>query len=136
VLLVRGRVDHKEAGDTKLVVQEVEVFEPTPAELERARAGSAAPAEPRHVTLQVDPGVSASFLEDLRDVVASFPGDKEIRLEIGARTLTLGPDYRVAATTACQAELAALAGVAQSVPDEAAASVPAEPVGPAAAEAL
>ena len=29
IVLVRGRVDHKEAGETKLVAQEVEPFEPT-----------------------------------------------------------------------------------------------------------
>ena len=29
VVIVRGRVDHKEAGETKLVAQEVEAFEPT-----------------------------------------------------------------------------------------------------------
>ena len=33
VVIVRGRVDHKEAGETKLVAQEVEAFEPTPEEV-------------------------------------------------------------------------------------------------------
>src|SRR3712207_2859404 len=36
VIVVRGRVDHKEQGETKLVVQEVEPFDPTPDEIERA----------------------------------------------------------------------------------------------------
>ena len=36
VVLVRGRVDHKEAGETKLVAQEVEAFEPTPEEVATA----------------------------------------------------------------------------------------------------
>jgi DNA polymerase-3 subunit alpha len=136
VLLVRGRVDHKEGGETKLVAQEVEVFEPTPAELERARAGSASSPGPRHLVLRLDPDVSDGFLDELRDVVASFPGDHEIWLEIGARTLVLGPDYRVAATSACQAELAALAGVASPFAEEPVGRTAAEAAGPAAAEAL
>ena len=38
-VIVRGRVDHKDRGETKLVVQEVEPFEPTPEEI--AAAGAA-----------------------------------------------------------------------------------------------
>ena len=41
VVLVRGRVDHKEQGEVKLVAQDVEVFEPTPEEVERAAAEAA-----------------------------------------------------------------------------------------------
>ena len=37
VLLVRGRVDHPERGATKLIAQEVEVFEPSEEEVEQAR---------------------------------------------------------------------------------------------------
>ena len=42
VLIVRGRVDHKEQGETKLVVQEVEAFEPSHEEVEQAKADAAA----------------------------------------------------------------------------------------------
>ena len=35
-VIVRGRVDHKDRGETKLVVQEVEPFEPTPEEIAAA----------------------------------------------------------------------------------------------------
>src|SRR5207248_2496166 len=38
VVIVRGRVDHKERGETKLVAQEIDVFDPTPEEVDRARA--------------------------------------------------------------------------------------------------
>src|SRR5438045_2915996 len=37
IVIVRGRVDHKEQGETKLVAQEVEPFEPTPEEMAFAR---------------------------------------------------------------------------------------------------
>src|SRR5438045_6432521 len=47
VVIVRGRVDHKEQGETKLIAQEVEVFDPTHEEVEAARSAAipiAAPA--------------------------------------------------------------------------------------------
>ncbi len=41
VVIVRGRVDHKDADKTCLVVQTVEPFEPTPEEVEQAKAAAA-----------------------------------------------------------------------------------------------
>jgi DNA polymerase-3 subunit alpha len=112
VVIVRGRVDHKEQGETKLVAQDVEVFEPSAEEVERAREGAAAieAAPPRRITVQVSGSVVASWLEDLKDLVQSFPGDNEVTVLIGERRLVLGPDYRVADTSACRAQLAELAG--------------------------
>jgi DNA polymerase-3 subunit alpha len=113
VVLVYGRVDHKEAGETKLVAQRVEPFEPTPEEA--AGAAAADPPEPqpaKRLTLHVSPGVSESFLDDLKDVVRSFPGQHELMLAVGPRRLLLGPDYRVSADSACRAELGALQGAA------------------------
>ena len=46
VVTVRGRVDHKEPGETKLVVTEAEAFEPNAAEIARAGAASRAPQGP------------------------------------------------------------------------------------------
>jgi len=115
VVLVRGRVDHKDQGETKLVAQEVEVFEPTADEVQRAKeqadAFEAAPP-PKRITVQVAGGVVASWLEDLKDLVQSFPGDNEVAVLIGERQLVLGPDFRVADTGACRAQLAELTGVA------------------------
>ena len=48
VVLVKGRVDHKEPGETKLVVAEAEPFEPAADELEAARRAQAARRAPRH----------------------------------------------------------------------------------------
>src|SRR6201999_410480 len=36
IVIVRGRIDHKDRGETKLVVQEAQRFEPDAAEVERA----------------------------------------------------------------------------------------------------
>jgi DNA polymerase-3 subunit alpha len=113
VLIVRGRVDHKEQGETKLVVQDVEVFEPTHEEVEEAGREAAArvAAPPKRLTLQVPGDVSEHFLEELKDVVHHNRGDHELMLRIGDRSLLLGPDYKVSATSDCRAELAALTGV-------------------------
>ena len=46
-VIVRGRVDHKDRGETKLVVQEVEPFEPTPEEIAAAGAAPDRPAGSR-----------------------------------------------------------------------------------------
>jgi DNA polymerase-3 subunit alpha len=115
VVLVRGRVDHKEQGETKLVAQELEPFEPTRDELERAIADAVLPQAPKRLTLQLAPGVSASFLEELKEIVRHFPGDHELMLAVGGRRLVLGSDYRVSADLACCAELRALHGAARVV---------------------
>jgi DNA polymerase III subunit alpha len=115
IVIVRGRVDHKEEGETKLVAQEVEAFEPTAEEV--LRAADAAPVEPvvQRLTIHVSAGVSEGFLEDLKDVVSHHPGDHELLLAVGERRLLLGPDWRVSATGACRAELAGLTGASRLV---------------------
>ena len=115
VVIVRGRVDHKEAGETKLVAQEVEPFEPSAEEVERAAAEAAVVAEPVRLTLHVSPGVPEGFLEELKDVVGHFPGRQELLLAVGARRLLLGDGYRVSGDSACRAALGELQGAARVV---------------------
>jgi DNA polymerase-3 subunit alpha len=110
IVIVRGRVDHKEEGETKLVAQEVEAFEPSAEELLRAAELADAEPEVRRLTIQVSPGVPESFLEELREVVSHHRGDHELLLAVGERRLLLGPDFRVSADGACRAELAGLTG--------------------------
>ncbi len=54
VVLVRGRVDHKDRGETKLVVQEAERFEPSSDEVAGAREKARKLAEPECLTLELD----------------------------------------------------------------------------------
>jgi DNA polymerase-3 subunit alpha len=115
VVIVRGRVDHKEQGEIKLVAQEVELFEPTREELERASAAPGVEPVARRLTLHVSPGVPDSFLEELKEIVGHHPGDHEVLLAVGQRRLLLGPDFRVSADNACRAELGALHGAARVV---------------------
>jgi DNA polymerase-3 subunit alpha len=96
VVIVRGRVDHKEQGETKLVAQEVEVFEPTPEEVETARvAADVPPGPPPRVTLRLAESIPASFLEELKELAEGNKGDHELALQVGDRTLVLGDAYRV-----------------------------------------
>jgi DNA polymerase-3 subunit alpha len=111
IVVVRGRLDIKEQGEVKLVAQEVERFVPTAEEL------AAPPVEEviRKLTLHVSPGVPDSFLEDLKEIVVHHPGQHELLLAVGERRLRLGPDFRVSADSACQAELGGLHGAARVV---------------------
>jgi DNA polymerase III subunit alpha len=115
VLLVKARLDHKEKDQTKLVAQTIEAFDPSPEEVARAAAEAVASPEAKRLTVLVAPEVADSFLDELGDVVRNFPGDHELMLRVGERNLVLGPDYRVAGSNACRAELDALPGVFELV---------------------
>jgi DNA polymerase III subunit alpha len=125
VVLVRGRVDHKEAGKTCLVVQSVEAFAPSDEEIERARtradvAAKTATALAHPVRLRVDAtAIGASAIDDCKQLIEENPGPAEIELEIststGTRRVRLGETYRVQHTPTLQAELEnILAPVAQA----------------------
>jgi DNA polymerase III subunit alpha len=115
IVIVRGRVDHKEAGETKLVAQEVTPFEPTEQELLEAAEQAVTEAVVRRLTLHVSPGVPDTFLDELREVVGHHPGDHELLLAVGDRRLLLGVDFKVSATSACRSELSGLHGAARVV---------------------
>jgi DNA polymerase-3 subunit alpha len=115
LVIVRGRVDHKEAGETKLIAQEVEPFDPSEDELLRATEEAVSEAVVRRLCLHVSPGVPDTFLEELKEVVGHHPGEQELLLAVGPRRLVLGPEFRVSGSTACQSELSALHGAARVV---------------------
>jgi DNA polymerase III subunit alpha len=123
VVLVRGRVDHKEAGKTCVVVQSVDKFTPTEQEIERANSAAKASsvaqaAASQPVRLQVDAArLPASAIEDVKDIIETHRGPAEVVLEMitsaGTRVLRLGEAYRVQHTPGVRAELEqALAPVA------------------------
>ncbi len=111
VVMVRGRVDHKEAGKTCLVVQSAETFAPSEQEVADARVASARAAKPaRPVCLRIDTAkLPPSAIEELKHVIGNFPGPAEVVLEMdtttGPRRLRLGEAYRVAPTPTLRAEL-------------------------------
>jgi DNA polymerase-3 subunit alpha len=117
VVVVRGRVDHKDASKTALVVQAVERFEPTQEEVERAKVQAAArPVGPPPVRLSVNAALlPATVLHDLKELLAGSPGEAEVVLELqlragGSRTLRLGESYRVRPTPTLRAELEHMLG--------------------------
>jgi DNA polymerase-3 subunit alpha len=86
VLVVKGRVDHKQQGETKLVALEIAAFEATP--------------ERREVRLKVDARVApAGVVRELAALVKDFPGEAPVYVDLvtsmGSKLLELGPGYRV-----------------------------------------
>jgi DNA polymerase-3 subunit alpha len=111
VVLVKGRVDHKEAGKTCLVVQSVQLFTPSEEQIERANVAAAAratPPEPVHLRIDAA-ALSHSAIDDLKQAIGDFPGPAEVVLDIdtsaGTRRLRLGSEFRVAHTPTLLAEL-------------------------------
>ena len=118
LVIVRGRVDHKEAGETKLVAQEVEAFEPEPRRRSCARprrrsprrsCGALTPARRR-------PGVPDTLPRGAEGGRRPPPR----RAGAAARRRASGgccsaPTSGCPATSACQAELSALHGAARVV---------------------
>ncbi|HVR05333.1 MAG TPA: DNA polymerase III subunit alpha [Solirubrobacteraceae bacterium] len=117
VLLVRGRVDHKEAGKTCVVVQSVEPYEPSEDELRRVAAapraqnGRAAVVQAAGpICLRVDAmRLPPSVIEELKDAIGNYPGTADVVLEMsttsGPRRLRFGEAYRVEPTPTLRAEL-------------------------------
>jgi DNA polymerase III subunit alpha len=113
VVLVRGRVDHKERGETKLVVQEAERFEPAAEDLERAQRIVERREEP--LTLRINAAeFRPTLVEELKSLFEDFKGDTEVLLEMetreGKRRLRFGSDYRVRPSSGLRAELDVLLG--------------------------
>jgi DNA polymerase-3 subunit alpha len=118
IVLARGRVDHKDRERTCLVVQQLERFEPTPQEVERAEEEAAKrPVVPSTLRLRLDAtALPPTALSDLKEVLAGFPGEVEVVIDLstsgGRRRLKLGPGFKVTRTAALHAELDELFGTA------------------------
>jgi DNA polymerase-3 subunit alpha len=116
VVVVKGRVDHKEAGKTCLVVQTVETFAPSAEEIERARnqARSAARtattlAEPVELRIAAS-DLCESTIDELRQMIEECRGSAEVIVAIAGsdgrtRRVRLGEEYRVSHTPTLRAEL-------------------------------
>ena len=87
VVVVRGRVDHKGRGETSIVVQEAEVFEPDADELAaaRARRGRDPQARPGSRSRSTPSRFGSDLVEELKTLFESFPGETEVVLEMKTR---------------------------------------------------
>jgi DNA polymerase-3 subunit alpha len=113
IVLVRGRLDHKDRGETKLVVQEAERFEPDRAEIARAGAAST-PAGPLRLSIDAA-AFENGLVEELKTVFEHHKGDADVHLAIhtGAgepMVIKLGDGYRVNPSSGLRAELDHLLG--------------------------
>jgi DNA polymerase-3 subunit alpha len=103
ILIVKGRIDHKQEGETKLLAMEVAPFE--------------AVAERKEVTIKIDARIArAGVVRDLALLVKDFPGESRVNLLLemsdGPRQLVLGPQYKVKPVPDFFAEAKALLGEA------------------------
>ncbi len=110
VVLVRGRIDHKERGETKLVVQEAERFEPDVEEMARASAAAAAPSAPLRLTIDAASFRRPGMFDQLKEVFEHHKGEADVHLAIrgedGRPTeVKLGDGYRVRPSSGLRAEL-------------------------------
>jgi DNA polymerase-3 subunit alpha len=120
IVLVRGRVDHKDKDKTALVVQSVEPFAPSEDEVVAARERAALEPvgpEPLRITLDAaGTAVPASVIADLKHILGNHAGEAEVVLGIvtssGQRTLRFGEEFRVAPTPSLRAELEQILGPA------------------------
>ncbi|HVY96999.1 MAG TPA: DNA polymerase III subunit alpha [Solirubrobacterales bacterium] len=115
IVVVRGRLDHKDRGETKLVVQEAERFEPDSDEIARGNklAPAAAPAGPFELTIDVS-SWSDGLFEELKAVFEHHKGEAEVHLliEDGSEQVRLraGQEYRVRPSSSLRAELGHVLG--------------------------
>jgi DNA polymerase-3 subunit alpha len=114
IVLVRGRLDHKDRGETKLVVQEAERFEPDAAEIAAAPAVASAPKGPFEIEVAAEL-LSEALVEELKAVLEHHKGDAEVRVAVrngGAepRRFALGDAYRVRPSAHLRSELDHLLG--------------------------
>jgi DNA polymerase III subunit alpha len=103
ILVVKGRVDHKQAGETKLIAIEVNELEAVP--------------DRREVCLRIDARrARAGIVRELAALIRDFPGEAPVYVDMemsgGARRLELGPGYRVKPAPDFFAEVKALLGEA------------------------
>ena len=99
IVLVKGKVEHRQAGETSLIVLEVQAFEPS--------------LPPSELRLSVDArAVRAGVVGELARLVGEFPGEATVVLTLdtseGPRTYALGP--KVDPSSSFVAEARALLG--------------------------
>src|SRR4051794_2706261 len=103
IVIVKGRVDHKQAGETKVLAMEVTAFEAVP--------------ERKEVRLKVDArSARAGLIRELAVLVSDFPGEAPVYIALdtsaGPKNFTFGPGYRVSPAPDFFAEAKALLGEA------------------------
>jgi DNA polymerase-3 subunit alpha len=114
IVLIRGRVDHKDRSQTSVIVQQIDRFEPSAKEVADAQEEAAKPvAPPAALKLGLDATrLRASAIIDLKELLAGFPGECDVVIDLhtsgGCRRLRLGSEFKVARSAGLHAELESL----------------------------
>jgi DNA polymerase-3 subunit alpha len=101
ILVIKGRIDHKQQGETKLIALEVIAFEAVPERTE--------------VRFKLDARAArAGIVRELAELVKEYPGESPVYLaletSLGPKTLALGPQHRVTIDSDFLAEARTLLG--------------------------
>ncbi len=107
VVMVKGRVNQTEKG-TKLVVQDAQVFDPKPGEIEKAKEQAARRNQAFEVKVDSE-RLSLDALDEMKAILQHHRGENEVHLVVvngkRERKLKLGPDYRVRMSAGLRSEL-------------------------------
>ena len=115
IVIVRGRIDHKDRGETKLVVQEAESFQPSGEEVAAASSAASAPSQPLKLTITASQLQRPGLVDQLKEVFEHHKGEADVHLAVvgadGKPTdLKLGDGYRVRPSSGLRAELGHVLG--------------------------
>ncbi|MFT3862828.1 MAG: DNA polymerase III subunit alpha [Solirubrobacterales bacterium] len=128
IVIVRGRIDHKDRGETKLVVQDAQRFEPDAAEVERA-AKNAPPAGrggggggsagsvvggPFQFSLPAAKALDPAVLDELKALFEDHKGESDVHIVVetssGPKKLRFGNKYKVQPSPNLRYEIGQLLG--------------------------
>jgi DNA polymerase-3 subunit alpha len=115
IVLVRGRLDHKDRGETKIVVQEAQRFEPDSAEIASA-AGKVRtlPSGPFELSIDVEKLGVPGLMDELKSLFEDHKGESDVHLVMltseGPKKLRFGDEYRVEPSTGLRYEIGQLLG--------------------------
>jgi DNA polymerase-3 subunit alpha len=130
IVVIKGRVDQMEGGKVCVIVNDVERFEPTDAEIEKAKVHAAQQAEQaiRPVLLTLDAALlPGSVISDLKRILSEHPGESQVVIEMrtatGQRRLQFGDGFRVARSPVLLNELHQLVADARAEAHTVAATV-------------
>jgi DNA polymerase-3 subunit alpha len=121
VVIVRGRIDHKDRGETKLVVQEAQRFEPEAAEVERAArnapktiSGGLISGGPFQFSIPAAKATDPAVLEELKALFEDHKGESDVHLLVqtsnGPTKLRFGAKYKVQQSPNLRYEIEQLLG--------------------------
>ena len=116
IVLVRGRIDHKDRGETKLVVQEAQRFEPDQAEIAAGAAKQVTqlPSGPLQLSVDVNKLGRPGLMEELKSLFEDNKGEADVHLVMqtsdGPKKLKIGEGYRVQVSPHLRYEINQLLG--------------------------